>query len=110
MPGIANIAAKTRATIVPAFIVRQTEYSTAVHLNNNALADSGKNADAKNKINYCRHKLIIGKPLKIDYTGNRKEDVINILNIFHRTIEDIVQEHPEQWFWIHNRWKTRPDK
>ncbi len=110
MPGIANIAAKTRATIVPAFIIRQTEYSTAAHLNNNVLADSGKNADVKNKINYCRHKLIIGKPLKINYTGNRKEDVINILNIFHRTIEDIVKEYPEQWFWIHNRWKTRPDK
>jgi KDO2-lipid IV(A) lauroyltransferase len=120
MPGIANIAAKTRATVVPAFIVRQTGYDydigNAAHSNNSA-AESG-NTVVKNKgiyrsgiqkKSYCKHKLIIGKPLKIDYTGNRKEDVMNILNIFNRTIEDIIKEYPEQWFWIHNRWKTRPD-
>ncbi|MHB1693443.1 MAG: lysophospholipid acyltransferase family protein [bacterium] len=84
MPGIANIAAKTKARVVPAFIVRQS--------------------------NFSRHKLIIGEPLEINYTGNRKEDVINILNIFHAAIENIIKEYPEQWFWIHNRWKTRPDE
>lgn len=84
MPGIANIAAKTKARVVPAFIVRQS--------------------------NFSRHKLIIGEPLEINYTGNRKEDVLNILNIFHKTIENIIKEYPEQWFWIHNRWKTRPNE
>ena len=88
MPGMANIAAKTRLPVVPAFIARLK--------------------DARG--NYTKHKLIIEKPLDIKYTGNRKTDTMNILKMFNEKIEDIIKQYPEQWFWIHNRWKTRPDE
>ncbi len=107
MPGIANIAAKTKARVVPAFIVRRTETDINVK---EIESHKFRKITSKNKDLFSMHKLIIGEPLEINYTGNRKEDVINILNIFHVAIENIIKEYPEQWFWIHNRWKTRPDE
>ena len=87
MPGMANIAAKTKLPIIPAFIVRI----------------KGKDG------NYSKHRLIIEPPLDIKYTGDRKTDTMNILKLFNEKIEGIIKQYPEQWFWIHNRWKTRPD-
>jgi len=84
MPGMANIAAKTKLPVIPAFIVRINEKDS-------------------------KHRLIIEPPLDIKYTGDRKTDTMNILKIFNEKIEDIIKQYPEQWFWIHNRWKTRPD-
>ncbi len=93
MPGMANIAAKTKLPVVPAFMVR---------LNEESINNGGGN--------YAKHRLIIEPPLDIKYTGNRKIDTINILRMFNEKIEDIIKQYPEQWFWIHNRWKTRPDE
>lgn len=31
-----------------------------------------------------------------------------ILNEYTRVLEDYVRERPEEWFWMHRRWKTRP--
>lgn len=28
---------------------------------------------------------------------------------FSLTLEDMIRAHPEQWLWIHKRWRTRPE-
>ena len=35
-------------------------------------------------------------------------DVDDYTAAFNRSIEAAVRRAPEQWFWMHNRWKTRP--
>ena len=35
-------------------------------------------------------------------------DVADYTAAFNRSIEAAVRRAPEQWFWMHNRWKTRP--
>ncbi len=98
MPGMANIAAKTKFPVIPAFIVRLDESN---EFNEENVKKSG---------NYAKHRLIIEPPLDIKYTGDRKTDTMNILKMFNEKIEDIIKRYPEQWFWIHNRWKTKLDE
>ena len=27
---------------------------------------------------------------------------------YNHAIESMARQYPEQWFWVHQRWKTRP--
>ncbi len=56
-----------------------------------------------------RHRLVISEPLKLVDTGNRESDAVENTTIMTRAIEEKIAEYPEQWFWVHRRWKTRPD-
>jgi Kdo2-lipid IVA lauroyltransferase/acyltransferase len=40
----------------------------------------------------------------IEMTGDVVEDTQRI----HRQLESVIREYPDQWLWIHRRWKTRP--
>jgi KDO2-lipid IV(A) lauroyltransferase len=49
-----------------------------------------------------------GQPIEPANTGDRENDVITTTAAFTAEIEKIVRRFPEQWLWIHRRWKTRP--
>jgi KDO2-lipid IV(A) lauroyltransferase len=41
-------------------------------------------------------------------TGNEAEDVRKVTMDLSLIIEDQIRRYPDQWLWIHKRWKTRP--
>jgi KDO2-lipid IV(A) lauroyltransferase len=56
-----------------------------------------------------RFRLNIGAPLSIERTGDEDEDVRRLTQEYTRVVEDYVRRYPDQWLWIHRRWKTRPE-
>ena len=41
---------------------------------------------------------------EIPMTGDVQEDTQRV----HAQLESVIRKYPEQWLWIHRRWKTRP--
>ncbi len=79
-PGLAYMSAQSRAAVVPVFMIR---------------LDNG------------RH-LIKALP-PIPPPPDRKPETIHAFTqLYTKVIEDIVREYPDQWIWIHRRWKTTP--
>ena len=40
--------------------------------------------------------------------GEGSARTANLMEDLNRSLEGMIREHPEQWFWVHRRWKTRP--
>jgi KDO2-lipid IV(A) lauroyltransferase len=80
--GIARMALHTGATVVPGYIL----WDAAI----------GK------------YRLRFDTALELTRTGNTEEDVRENTARFTKVIEGIVRKNPEQWVWVHKRWKTRP--
>jgi KDO2-lipid IV(A) lauroyltransferase len=80
--GLARIALRTDAAVVPGFLSW----------------DEGRR----------RYRLRFEAAVELARTGNEESDVIENTARFTRVIEDFVRAHPDQWLWIHKRWKTRP--
>jgi KDO2-lipid IV(A) lauroyltransferase len=55
-----------------------------------------------------RHRVAIEGPLEVPDTGDRDRDVLAFMQDLNDRLERWVREHPEQWYWLHRRWKTRP--
>jgi KDO2-lipid IV(A) lauroyltransferase len=55
-----------------------------------------------------RHKVVIEGPIEMPDTGDRDADVLAFMQDLNDRLERWVRRHPEQWYWLHRRWKTRP--
>jgi Kdo2-lipid IVA lauroyltransferase/acyltransferase len=79
--GLALLAIRTQAPVVPGYIVR---------------LENGK------------YRLVFKEEMRIIRTGDEDEDIVINTQNFTRVIEGTVREYPDQWLWIHQRWKTKP--
>jgi Kdo2-lipid IVA lauroyltransferase/acyltransferase len=56
-----------------------------------------------------KYRLRFEPPVELIRTGDTDRDIFENTQRFARVIEDVIRKHPEQWVWIHARWKTRPE-
>ena len=47
-------------------------------------------------------------PLELKRTGNDGEDIITTTAMLTKLIEKAIQRDPEQWVWMHRRWRRQP--
>lgn len=77
------IALKTGAAILPSFIVRQPDGT---------------------------HRAIIEPPLVLERAAVNEEELVVNTQKFTKIIEGYIRRYPEQWVWMHERWKTCPEE
>jgi KDO2-lipid IV(A) lauroyltransferase len=58
--------------------------------------------------NLRKYRLRFEPPVELVRTGDTERDILENTRRFTKVIEEIVRKYPEQWVWIHARWKTRP--
>ena len=79
-PGLAVLAMKTGAPVLPVFMVRD---------------------------GFHTHRLLVKEPLELIHTGDIKKDVEANTQLFNHHLESMIRQYPDQWFWVHRRWERK---
>jgi KDO2-lipid IV(A) lauroyltransferase len=77
--GPASLALRTGATLIPAYCVREPDDT---------------------------YRLLLSPPLDTTPTGDHEADVRRVTEAVNNSLESIVRRYPDQWLWVHNRWKS----
>jgi Kdo2-lipid IVA lauroyltransferase/acyltransferase len=55
-----------------------------------------------------KYRLRFEPPVELVRTGDADRDIFENTQKFAKVIEAIIRKHPDQWVWVHARWKMRP--
>ena len=55
-----------------------------------------------------KHKYVIEEPMEIEKFKDKKETYRVNMQKWSKRLEDYIRRYPDQWVWIHKRWKTKP--
>jgi len=55
---------------------------------------------------YKNYHVKIYNPIKTIKTDNQEDDLAKLTQAQANIMEQVIREHPKQWFWMHKRWKT----
>jgi Kdo2-lipid IVA lauroyltransferase/acyltransferase len=55
-----------------------------------------------------KHVLQVHPEIALEEKATRDETIVHMTQVYTRFLEDAIKRHPEQWFWTHKRWRTRP--
>ncbi|HKV80735.1 MAG TPA: lysophospholipid acyltransferase family protein [Candidatus Sulfotelmatobacter sp.] len=81
--GLARIALRTDAAVVPGFTIWDQSLG--------------------------KYRLRFDPAIELVRTGNLEADITANTQKFNNVIEGYVRKYPDQWLWVHRRWKTRPE-
>jgi Kdo2-lipid IVA lauroyltransferase/acyltransferase len=81
--GVARVALRTDAAVVPAFTVWDPEIR--------------------------KYRVRFEPAVQLVCTGDDEADAVVNTAAFTKIIERYAREYPDQWLWVHRRWKTRPE-
>ena len=56
-----------------------------------------------------RHRILLHPPIFVDRTKDKEEDIRKAMEVVARTLEQHIRRYPEEWFWLHDRWKSQRD-
>ncbi|MDZ7292049.1 MAG: lysophospholipid acyltransferase family protein [candidate division KSB1 bacterium] len=56
------------------------------------------------------HTVEVRPEIKLQNTGNARVDRIRNVEMCSKAVEAFIREHPTQWVWMHERWKTQPNE
>jgi Kdo2-lipid IVA lauroyltransferase/acyltransferase len=56
-----------------------------------------------------KYRLRFEPPVELIRTGDAERDIFENTQMFAKVTEAIIRKYPDQWVWVHKRWKTRPE-
>lgn len=59
------------------------------------------------RLSSTRHHVTVQPPVELSVTGDIERDIQENTQRYTKIIEQIIRECPEQWVWVHDRWKTK---